>query len=75
MSSTLREAGIAAEFEVMGRTVSRALSDADRRKVAYAVLVGPEELKERKVVLRNLTTRRQKTVEISELIETIKRTK
>lgn len=75
VSSTLREAGIAAEFEVMGRTVSRALSDADRRKVAYAVLVGPEELKERKVVLRNLTTRRQKTVEISELIETIKRAK
>jgi histidyl-tRNA synthetase len=72
VSSMLREAGIAAELEVMGRTVSRALSDADRRKVAYAVLVGPEELKERKVVLRSLTTRRQKTVKISELIETIK---
>jgi histidyl-tRNA synthetase len=75
VSSMLREAGIAAELEVMGRTVSRALSDADRRKVAYAVLVGPEELKEKKVVLRNLATRRQKTVEISELIETIKRAK
>jgi histidyl-tRNA synthetase len=75
ISSMLREAGIPTEVEVMGRTVSRALSDADRRKVAYAVLVGPEELKEEKVVLRNLTKRTQKTVGIKELIREIKETK
>jgi histidyl-tRNA synthetase len=73
ISATLREAGIPAEVEVMGRTVSRALSDANRRKVAYAVLVGPEELREGRVVLRDLETRRQRTVDIDELIERLKK--
>jgi histidyl-tRNA synthetase len=73
ISATLREAGIPAEVEVMGRTVSRALSDANRRKVAYAVLVGPEELREGRVVLRDLETRSQRTVDIDELIERLKK--
>jgi len=73
--SMLREAMIPAEIEVIGRTVSKALSDANRRKVTYAVLVGPEELKEEKVVLRNLTTRKQKTIDIKELIKKLKATK
>ncbi len=72
ISSMLREAMIPTEIEVIGRTVSKALSDADRRKVTYAVLVGPEELKEGKVVLRNLTTREQKTVDIRELVKKLK---
>jgi len=72
ISVTLREEGIPTEVEVMGRTVSRALSDADRRKVAYAVLVGPDEFKNGKVVLRNLETRKQTTVNISELVEKLK---
>jgi histidyl-tRNA synthetase len=75
ISSMLREAMIPTEIEVIGRTVSKALSDADRRKVTYAVLVGPEELKEGKVVLRNLTTRKQKTIEIEELVNKLKATK
>jgi len=75
ISSMLREAKIPTEIEVIGRSVSKALSDADRRKVAYAVLIGSEELKEGKVVLRNLTTREQKTVDISELIRKLKATK
>ena len=75
ISSMLREAMIPTEVEVLGRTVSKALSDADRRKATYAVLVGPEELKEGKVVLRNLTTRKQKTVDINELVKKLKATK
>jgi len=75
VSSMLREAMIPTEIEVIGRSVSKALSDADKRKVTYAVLVGPEELEEGKVVLRNLTTRKQKIVNIKELVEEIKEAK
>ncbi|MDH5691262.1 MAG: histidine--tRNA ligase, partial [Candidatus Bathyarchaeota archaeon] len=71
LSSTLRNAGLAVEVEIMGRSVSKALSDADRRGVAYAVIVGPEELKERKVVLRNMKKREQRAVEIKNLCEEI----
>ena len=71
LSLMLRNAGLAVEVEVMGRSVSKALSDADRRGVAYAVIVGPEELKDRKVVLRNMKKREQRVVEIRNLCQEI----
>lgn len=65
VSSGLRQAGIPAELEVMGRRVSRALADADRRGVTHVVVVGPKEIEEGKVVLRNMQKREQRTVEIA----------
>jgi len=74
VSAALREAKIIAEVEVMGRKVSKALSDADRRGFTLAVLVGPEEEKEGKVILRNMKKREQKAVEIKNLAKEIMRT-
>ncbi len=71
LSSMLRSAKLPVEVEVMGRAVSKTLSDADRRAVAYAVVVGPEELKEEKVVLRDMKKRKQRVVEIKNLCEAI----
>ena len=72
ISSMLREAMIPTEIEVMGRTVSKALADANRRKATYAVLVGPREFEEGKVILRNLTTRKQIPTDIKEIPERLK---
>jgi len=71
LSDILRKSGLPVEVAVMGRSISRALADADRRGVAYAVIVGPEELKEKKVVLREMKKSEQRTVEISNLSQEI----
>jgi len=71
LSDVLRKSGLPVEVAVMGRSISRALADADRRGVAYAVIVGPEELKEKKVVLREMKKSEQRTVEISNLTQEI----
>ena len=71
LSDVLRKSGLPVEVAVMGRSISRALADADRRGVAYAVIVGPEELEEEKVVLREMKKSEQRTVEISNLTEEI----
>jgi len=71
LSSILRSKELSVEVEIMRRAVSKALSDADRRAIAYAVIVGPEELKEEKVVLRDMKKREQKVVEIRNLCEEI----
>jgi histidyl-tRNA synthetase len=68
----LRDADIPVEVEVMGRKVTKALEDADRRKMNYAIIVGEKELREGAVVIRNLTKREQKTVEIERIAEAIK---
>jgi histidyl-tRNA synthetase len=71
LSDILRKSGLPVEVAVMGRSISRALADADRRGVAYAVIVGPEELKKEKVVLREMKKSEQRTVEVSNLTEEI----
>jgi histidyl-tRNA synthetase len=60
------------EFEVMGRKMTKALEDADRRKVDYAVIVGERELNEGAVVVRDLAKREQTTVKIARLPEKIR---
>ena len=72
IAQLLRNAGIPVEFEVMGRKMAKALEDADKRKVDYAVIVGERELKEGAVVLKNLMERTQSTVSIEKLVATIK---
>jgi histidyl-tRNA synthetase len=66
----LREASLSTELEVMGRKVNKALEDADRRKMDYAVIVGERELKQNAVVVRNLAKREQTVVKISKLAKT-----
>jgi histidyl-tRNA synthetase len=67
ISQLLRDAGVSVEFEVMGRKMGKALEDADRRKVDYAVIVGERELKDAAVVVKDLVKREQSTVKIAEL--------
>jgi histidyl-tRNA synthetase len=71
ISQMLRGEGIAAEVEIMGRKMTRALEDADRRKLDYAIIVGERELKEGAVVIRNLKKRKQNTIKIENLAEAI----
>jgi len=68
----LRTADIPVEVEVMGRKISKALEDADRRNVDYAVIVGERELQEGAVVLRDLMKREQSSLKIEKLVGTIK---
>jgi histidyl-tRNA synthetase len=60
------------EFEVMGRKMAKALEDADRRNIGYAVIVGKKELDEGKVVLKDLKKREQTTLKIAKLAQAIK---
>jgi len=71
LSRMLRKAGISVEVEIMGHTISRALQTASKRGFTNAVIVGTEELREDKVVLRDMKKREQKTVEIKHLAKEI----
>ncbi len=73
IAQMLRESGLRVEFEVMGRKMAKALEDADKRKVDYAVLVGERELKEGKVVVKDLAKRTQTEVEIKDLHEKVQK--
>jgi histidyl-tRNA synthetase len=72
IAQQLRSAGIPVEFEVMGRKMAKALEDADKRKVDFAIIVGERELKDGAVVLKDLVNRQQSIILIKELFEKIK---
>ena len=72
IAQLLRGNGITVEFEVMGRKMGKALEDADKRKVDFAVIVGERELKEGSVMVKNLATREQILVQIKDLPQKIK---
>jgi histidyl-tRNA synthetase len=72
IAATLRDKDVSVEAEVMGRKMAKALEDADRRKIAYAIIVGERELKEGSVVIRNLKKREQRTVKVDCITEAIK---
>jgi histidyl-tRNA synthetase len=72
ISQKLRSANVRVEVEVMGRKVAKALEDADRRRISYAVIVGEKELKDGAVILRDLERREQQKVKIEKITETIK---
>lgn len=71
ISQMLKNANMIVEFEVMGRKMSKALEDADRRKIDYVVIVGKKELDEGKVGLKDLKKREQITLRIEELAKNI----
>ena len=72
VSQMLRNAGVSVELEVMGRKMTKALEDADRRNISYAVIIGERELKEKKVVVRDLRKRVQSTVKVEDVAEAVK---
>lgn len=71
ISANLRNHGAFVEVAVMGRSIRSALSDANRRNAGYAVIVGPKELEENNVVLKDMLKNEQKTVSMSSLVQEI----
>ena len=69
ISMLLRRGHLCTEIETMGRSVSKALSDASRRGITHVVIVGPKELKEGKVVLRDMERKEQKILNIEKALE------
>ncbi|MEM2463910.1 MAG: histidine--tRNA ligase [Candidatus Bathyarchaeia archaeon] len=72
IAETLRMENIPVELEVMGRKVSKALEDADRRGINHVIIIGEKELKEDAVVLRNMQKKEQTTIKIRELATILK---
>jgi histidyl-tRNA synthetase len=71
ISEKLRSTDLSVRAEVMDRKITKALEDADRRNISYAIIVGERELKERAVVIRNLKTREQRIIKKEDIAKTL----
>ncbi len=71
----LRDAGINTEIDLMERGISKNLEYANSLDIPYVVIVGPQELEEGKVKLKDMRLGEEKLVDIKNLISELERYK
>jgi histidyl-tRNA synthetase len=64
--------GIRAELDYEGKSLKSQMRRADKLKARYVLILGEEELKKRKAVLRNMETKSQEEIPMSNLFEILK---
>lgn len=68
----LRDKGIKADFDLGGRGVSKNLDYASSLGIPYVIIVGEKELKQNKILLRNMETGEQKLLTITGAIKKLR---
>ena len=69
VAQRLRGAGIPTELEIMGWTLKKAISKASKMGTPYVAIVGPKEMAEKTVTLRDMTSKSQTTTTIDQAIQ------
>lgn len=64
----LREKGISATMDYMGRSMKAQMKDANRENTRYAIIVGDNELKEGKFTFRDMKESREEQLSIEEIV-------
>ena len=73
MLSTLRKAGINAELFYSLADIKKQFAFAESKSISYGVLLGLDEAKKQAVTLRNLETRKQKTIKQKSLLKELQK--
>jgi len=65
----LRKKGIAADFDTAGRNLRKQFDYVNAKKIPFTVVVGPEEIKTKKLVLRDMKSGKEKKMELEKIVE------
>ena len=70
--SELRDNGIAAEIYPESAKMKKQMEYANRRMIPYVVIIGSNELQERKATIKNMVTGEQSAVDFDEVCSQLK---
>ncbi len=73
LANQLHLEGIRAEFDYEGKSLKSQMRRADKLKARYVLILGEEELKKGRAVLRNMADQSQEEIPLDNLPETLKR--
>ncbi|UVS69447.1 histidine--tRNA ligase [Nitrososphaera viennensis] len=71
IASMLRNAGIATDYDMLGRALRKQLDDASTKGAAVAIIVAPAELAENKVTVKSMKDGSETKQDISRLAEAV----
>lgn len=72
IAGMLRKNGFGVDYDIMQRNLRKQLEYAANLGVPFAIIVGPNELKEDRVTLRNMDSGKETQVEIKNLADVLK---
>ena len=72
LAQELREEGIWVELDYEGKSLKSQMRKADRFKTPLVIILGEEELKKNRVLLRDMFTKNQEEVPIEEILGRVK---
>ncbi len=64
----LREFGVRAEVELMGRSPKAAMKYADKKKFAYSIFIGSDEIENDSYTIRNMETKEQLIMPFDDIV-------
>ena len=64
LATSLRDAGVAAECDHQGRSLKSQFKQADRLEARFVVVVGPDELADGQVTLRDMGTKEETRIDV-----------
>ena len=72
LAESLRDNGIAAEFDLMGRSLSKQLEYANAAKIPYLIVLGPQEIQSRVVKVKEMATGTETEVRLDGLVQKLR---
>ena len=66
LATQIRKASIYAEFDVVGRGLRAQMKYADKIKAAYSLVIGENEIKDNKAVIKNMSNGKQYEISLDE---------
>ena len=73
LAQEMRDAGIWVELDYEGKSLKSQMRKADKMKSPYVIILGEEELKNNRVILRNMATKDQEEVPFEEIVSRVMR--
>ncbi|MDD5416729.1 MAG: histidine--tRNA ligase [Candidatus Aenigmarchaeota archaeon] len=68
----LRDSGISCDYDMMNRKFSKQLEYASSMKIPYVIILGEKELKEKKILLKDMNTGKQETISSKDIAKKLK---
>ncbi len=72
IATQLRNEGMNIDIDIMGRKLSKQFEYAANLDVLYVIIVGPKDLENERITLRNMENGKETKVEIKNLVEVLK---
>jgi histidyl-tRNA synthetase len=73
IAQILRKNNIKAEVDLMGRSLSKQLEYANAKNIPYCIIIGPQELKQKKIRLRDMVSGQEKIGKIGDIVKEIRK--